>query len=121
MNSERNDGGIPVGGWHDRMSCGITPRQYAEAVEPFPLPESPSSGEPPERRFVIEVKWGGDTFEDAKQELISALYDIHEKSRLVSGGPSSGGWVMVRENPSMTHCEYFNQLGLYILDEARKS
>lgn len=29
-----------VGGWHDRLSCGITPRQYVEAVEPFPLTDA---------------------------------------------------------------------------------
>ena len=71
--------------------------------------------ERPRRRFHVDIHVGAD---DAK-ELAFALRQIAEdivdgRKNSTCGGPSSGWWYTVIENPEMTHERYMAEVHRYI-------
>ena len=67
----------------------------------------------PRRRFTILVSVGGDTWADALRELVGLVEHIEEHGPECSstrGGPDSGGYVYVTEDPEQTHDRYFEQI-----------
>lgn len=71
----------------------------------------------PKRRFIVAIEASGDTWEDVAHSLRDLLPHIEEHGRncdSVSGGPSSGHWVHVTENPDMTHEKYHEALEAYL-------
>ena len=65
----------------------------------------------PHRAFTISINIQGDCWDVALAELerfTKYVRENGEKSDLVSGGYSSGGWVHIRVDPDMTHDKYVN-------------
>lgn len=71
----------------------------------------------PHRAFEIEIHVGGDTWTDAVDELsrfVRNVIDNGEKANLVSGGVTSGGWLMVLVDPEMTHEKYVRAIRAWL-------
>lgn len=64
----------------------------------------------PERRFVLELKWGADDRKSMAHALRHIAFAIESESssgRVTSGAPSDGGYYELRENQGVTHDSYF--------------
>lgn len=67
----------------------------------------------PHRAFEIELKVTGDTWKDVVYELNRIIDEVKEHGqdcKLVSGGYSSGGYVLINHDPNMTHDKYFEDI-----------
>lgn len=63
------------------------------------------------RRVEIEIKVGGDTWDDALSLLREYANEAVEGGReSVTGGPSAGGYYKASEDKSITHESYFEQI-----------
>lgn len=72
--------------------------------------------ERPHRKYQLEINVEGDTWEDAKRLFKSCREHVDangEKSSLVHGGYSEGGFVRVIHQPDMTPERYNRELDAY--------
>lgn len=63
----------------------------------------------PQRRWTIEIKSGGDTWEDALRLLREMADHIEEHGQgcdFTAGGSDSGGFIKITEDHDMTHARY---------------
>lgn len=75
----------------------------------------------PERRYVLSLKVGGDTWEDTLSLLRHLVYeaetrigDLPSGNMITTGGVNSGGYVNLRFNPDMDHEKYHQQNQAYL-------
>lgn len=69
----------------------------------------------PRRRFTLKLTLGADDWSGMLRELRRFSEEIEEHGagcNLTSGGPDSGGWVEIIEDPHMTPERYMEQLYL---------
>lgn len=73
--------------------------------------------EKPKRAFEVEIRVGGDTWEDVARHLRDLMIHIEDhgpRCSSVSGGPSVGSYVDIVERPEMTHERYHEELERYL-------
>lgn len=59
----------------------------------------------PHRRFTVELRLSGDTWEDVREMLEYAAHSL-ERREVVLGGPTAGYTMKVVEDPEMTNAKY---------------
>lgn len=79
---------------------------------------------PPNRRFTVTLKVGGDTWADALLELERRVMDLRVDYHpeigpagtvnACSGGPSVGSSTVIAVDPEMTHERYFAEVQRYL-------
>lgn len=71
----------------------------------------------PHRAYELEIKIGGDTWQDVLRhlhELQQHIPDHGEECNSVSGGSTSNHIVIVGRYPEMTHDRYVQELDEYL-------
>jgi hypothetical protein len=112
--------GIPV---LDLTHMGEEPPPFAELRRPEVCPTCLHRTDPgkmaPKRRFEIIVSLSADDWQTAKRELADLAEHIADhgpECTSVSGGPSSGHFVVVTERPEQTHEKWEGELELFLAE-----